>query len=246
MNKSKCPAVQSPYTVNPRNPCNIYVQTKQGREKKKEKKMEAKAISSKPSSHQTTQQNHVPPPPPRYNNTFLNRSIDRRGNKTRDPNFQILSARYKGQMDEQCNIAFPVDQAIADVDAAIVTLVRPFAGAPCCSYIASPFPSPSPSTRGTTADAARHANKQWIHEYENFHENSPAVYPRRGGCSQCRDYISTRAPVSIDGRFDRRGFTRVIIGSATLSNRRCSQELYDRRMYIYRSVGIIIRIAGVG
>lgn len=59
--------------------------------------MEAKAISSKPSSHQTTQQNHVPPPPARYNNAFLNRSIDRRGNKTRDPNFQILSTRYKGK-----------------------------------------------------------------------------------------------------------------------------------------------------
>lgn len=36
MNKSKCPTVQSPYTVNPRNPCNIYIQTaqKKTREKK--------------------------------------------------------------------------------------------------------------------------------------------------------------------------------------------------------------------
>lgn len=60
MNKSKCPTVQSPYTVNPRNPCNIYIQTAQ-KKKRGKKKMEAKAIPSKPSSHQTTQQNHVPP-----------------------------------------------------------------------------------------------------------------------------------------------------------------------------------------
>lgn len=91
MNKSKCPTVQSPYTVNPRNPCNIYIQTAQKKRKKKNGGKSHPFKTIVPSNDPTK-----PCSPFSLDTTMLpsfNGSIDRRGhveNKTRDPNFQIL------------------------------------------------------------------------------------------------------------------------------------------------------------
>lgn len=199
MNKSKCPTVQSPYTVNPRNPCNIYIQTAQ--KKTREKKNGGKSHPFKtivPSNDPTkpcppsTQQcaPSLPPSPQR---------IDRSPWTRRKIRHAILISRFSSKIHNDkvegiwnCNRASDISGRSSDRRWGVLTLLdrhatRSSGGVPLwnCSLL---FLHCLSSIRGTTADVARHANKQWIHEYENFHENSPAVYPRRRVFSMSRLY----------------------------------------------------------
>lgn len=164
--------------------------------------MEAKAIPSKPSSHQTTQQNHVPP----FSLDATMRSlppspqrIDRSPWTRRKIRHAILISRFSSKIHNDkvegiwnCNRASDISGRSSDRRWGVLTLLdrhatRSSGGVPLwnCSLL---FLHCLSSIRGTTADVARHANKQWIHEYENFHENSPAVYPRRRVFSMSRLY----------------------------------------------------------
>lgn len=116
-------------------------------------------------------------------------------------------------------------------------MVFPCGTAPCCSYIASPPSAERPPTWPDTP-----INNEYMNMKISMRIRPPYIHG--DGCSQCRDYISTHASYrdrSI-GRFDRRGFNartslEYIIGARIFES---EQELYDRRIYLWIQVGIII------